>query len=166
MKKLPIGISDFKEIIEDNYYYVDKTLLIQELKRTNGKVVLITRPRRFGKTLNLSMLKYFFEMTEANNEHLFYKTAIWQHENYRKLQGSYPVISLSFKGIKQSDWSSAYEKIIYIISQEFKKHQEYLMPHLSKYDKDDYEAIVKGTGSKERYPKQFIVSYKTVTKTI
>ena len=132
MKKLPIGLSDFKEVIEDGYYYVDKTLFIDELKRTNGKVILITRPRRFGKTLNLSMLKYFYEISDADTSNLFKNTAIWRHEKYHTLQGKSPVIFLTFKGIKQTDWQSAYEKLIHIISQEFKRHQSILMPTLSK----------------------------------
>ena len=70
-KKLPIGISNFKEIIENSYYYVDKTLLIKELLDDGSKVVLLARPRRFGKTINMSMLKYYFEKTDKSNSYLF-----------------------------------------------------------------------------------------------
>jgi hypothetical protein len=78
MKKIPIGVNDYKEIIENNYYYVDKTLLIKELLEVSAHVILITRPRQFGKTLNLSMLKYFFDCStvEEKNDHLFYNTKI------------------------------------------------------------------------------------------
>lgn len=91
-KKLPIGISDFKKLIEEGFYYIDKTLLISELANTNGEVLLIPRPRRFGKTLNLSMLKYFVEKSSTSSAHLFSETAIWKFAKYRKLQGQYPVI--------------------------------------------------------------------------
>ena len=148
MKKLPIGISDFKEIIEEDYYYVDKTLLIDELKKTSGKVVLITRPRRFGKTLNLSMLRYFFEINKTSTAYLFEKTQIWNHTKYHDIQGSYPVVFLTFKGIKQTDWPLAYEKIEHSISLEFKRHQDYLMPTLSKYDFAEYEALVEKRASR------------------
>ena len=147
MKKLPIGLSDFKEIIEEDYYYIDKTLLIDELLKSNGKVVLITRPRRFGKTLNLSMLRYFFENSEVSNKHLFTDTAIWKHEEYHELQGAYPVIFLTFKDIKEDSWKLAYESLVSLLSDEFKKYKNVLMPSLSIDDKEDYEAIVNKTAS-------------------
>ena len=75
--KLPIGISDYKKLREGGFYYADKTLLVEELKRTNGEVILIPRPRRFGKTLNLSMLQYFFEKKSASHTYLFEDTLIW-----------------------------------------------------------------------------------------
>lgn len=89
MKKLPIGISDYKKVIEENYYYIDKTLLIKELLDISGEVILLPRPRRFGKTLNLSMLKYFFERTETQHDYLFYDTAIWRDES-KKASGLLP----------------------------------------------------------------------------
>ena len=97
MKSLPIGISDYKEVVTKDYYFVDKTLLIQELLDIKYKVYLLCRPRRFGKTLNLSMLKYFFEKTEKSNAHLFTDKKIWQNEKSRSEQGKYPVIFISFK---------------------------------------------------------------------
>ena len=101
MKNLPIGISDFKKVIEKNYYYVDKTLLVQEVIESSADILLLPRPRRFGKTLNMSMLKYFFENTEQSHAHLFENTNIWQYGEYRKLQGQYPVIYITFKDTKQ-----------------------------------------------------------------
>ena len=107
MKILPIGISDYKTIIDNNHYYVDKTLLIKEINEIAG-VLLITRPRRFGKTLNLSMLKYFFEKTEQKNDYLFHNTKIWQYSEYHRKQGKYPVIFISFKNAKEDSWEITY----------------------------------------------------------
>lgn len=147
MPKLPIGISDFKEVIEENYLYVDKTLLIDELKRTNGKVVLIPRPRRFGKTLNLSMLRYFFEKSEVSNARLFHKTEIWQNESYHASQGKYPVIFLTFKNVKVRDWPSALEHLKIIIVDEFRRHA-YLANTLDGFTRTDFEAILSNGASK------------------
>lgn len=141
MAKLPIGISDFKKIIEENYQYIDKTLLIEELKKTNGEVVLIPRPRRFGKTLNLSMLRYFFEKVEKSNAQLFYKTNIWKNEPYRKFQGKYPVIFLTFKNVKERDWPNSSMRMKTVIAEEFKRHT-YLLDTLDVYDRQEYEAVL------------------------
>lgn len=142
MKKIPIGISDFKKIIEGDYYYVDKTLLIKELQESSGEVILIPRPRRFGKTLNLSMLKYFFEKTEVDTSVLFTNTEIWQHEEYKKLQGILPVIFLTFKDIKEDNWENAQAKLKAIISEQFKYHLPKLEKNLSQYDLSEYKALI------------------------
>ncbi|MEM7182284.1 MAG: AAA family ATPase [Spirochaetota bacterium] len=122
-KQLAIGASDFKEICE-NYYYVDKSLLIQELLDAGSKISLITRPRRFGKTTNLSMLKYWFEHTDnQDSSKIFQNLAIWQQgEDYTKHCGSYPVISLTFKDIKETSWESCQEKIKFLLSDEYNRH--------------------------------------------
>src|SRR5271167_4739520 len=86
-KLLPIGLSDFKKLIDGDYVYVDKTLLIQELIEKGTEVALIPRLRRFGKTLNLSMLRYFFEKTEEDTSYLFKNLNIWKNETYRAMQG-------------------------------------------------------------------------------
>ncbi len=129
--KIPLGISDFKQVIEEDFYYIDKTLLIEELKRSSGQVILIPRPRRFGKTLNLSMLHYFYEISAESNAHLFEHTAIWKKQSFRKLQGTYPVIFLSFKDCKKNNWKVAYEKIKDVIAQEFRRHYAELADSLS-----------------------------------
>jgi len=96
MQKLPVGLSDFKKVIAGNYYYVDKSLLIKEVIDQGGEVLLLPRPRRFGKTLNLSMLRYFFEKTADDNSRLFRHLQIWQAgEEYTGKQGKYPVIFLT-----------------------------------------------------------------------
>lgn len=122
MKPLPVGVSDFKDMIEGGYYYVEKTLLIKELLDIKAAVTLLPRPRRFGKTLNMSMLKYFFEKTETSYAYLFKDLAIEQHPTYMAQQGQYPVIFLTFKDIKQSSWQDSYEKITLMISEEFRRH--------------------------------------------
>jgi hypothetical protein len=123
MQKLPVGLSDFKRVIEDNYYYVDKSLFIKELMDQGAVAMLIPRPRRFGKTLNLSMLRCFFEKTAEDTSHLFRHLKIWQAgEEYTSQQGKYPVIYLTFKDIKEANWPSALEKIKRLIQEEFLRH--------------------------------------------
>ncbi len=151
MKKLPIGISDFKELIDEHYYYVDKTLLIDELKRTNGKVILLTRPRRFGKTLNLSMLRYFYEISDQSNAYLFHDKAIWHHERYRSTQGTFPLIFLSFKDCKKTSWPDAYKHIITTLAYEFERHSAHLVPKLSEYHRQKYHAFMELKADKVDY---------------
>src|SRR5271157_1153605 len=122
MKKLPVGISDFEKIITGNFYYVDKTLLVKEILDSGTEVTLIPRPRRFGKTINLSMLRYFFEKqnigngrgkvnTSSTTSKLFDGLAISQHPECMKHQKQYPVIYLTFKDIKQNCWNVCYDKV-------------------------------------------------------
>src|SRR3990172_12155782 len=111
-KQLPIGCSDFKKLIDKNYYYIDKTLFVDDILRCDGEIILLPRPRRFGKTLNISMLKYFFEKTLQSNVYLFEDKKIWQLPERRALQGKYPVIFLTFKDIKQSTWEMTREKLV------------------------------------------------------
>ena len=108
MKKLiPDGISDFKTLIENNYYYVDKTPFISEIGKNVGKTLLYTRPRRFGKTLNMSMLKYFFDIKEANENRKLFKNLEIENLAYFKEQGKYPVIFISMKDIKEMSFDGA-----------------------------------------------------------
>ncbi|MBI4647562.1 MAG: AAA family ATPase [Bacteroidia bacterium] len=126
-RKLPLGISDYKKIIEGDFYYLDKTLIIKEILDAGEEIVLITRPRRFGKTLNLSTLRYFFEKTEKRAQYLFKDQAIWQAgKEYTEKQGQYPVIFLTFKDIKNTDWESAYFKLQNVII-DFCKEHKYLL---------------------------------------
>ena len=96
-----IGIQDFLELRENHNFYIDKTSFIKEWWESNDSVTLITRPRRFGKTLNMSMIEEFFSMDYAGRGDLFEGLSIWEEERYRTLQGTYPVISLSFARIKE-----------------------------------------------------------------
>ena len=114
-KTVAIGIQEFDKIIEKNCFYVDKTSFIKEWWESEDDVTLITRPRRFGKTLNMSMLEHFFSIRHADRGDLFEGLSIWEEEKYRKLQGTYPVISLSFARLKESNYVATREKICQII---------------------------------------------------
>ncbi len=125
-RTIGIGIQDYEKIIKNNYFYIDKTNFIKEWWESGDDVTLITRPRRFGKTLNLNMLDYFFSNRNPNRGDLFEGLSIWEEEKYRKLQGTYPVISLSFADIKSTDFASVKQEIFYIIVDLYRKNR-YLM---------------------------------------
>lgn len=138
-KPLPIGVSDFKSATT-NYYYVDKTLLIRDFLNAIPMVSLFTRPRRFGKTLNMDMLRVFFEKTPEDTSIYFKDKYIWQcGDYYTKHQGQYPVIFLSFKDVKCSSWQETFQKISKLISLEFMRHNELESSSvLSSYEKEQY----------------------------
>lgn len=142
-KRLPIGQSDYKNLIDENLYYVDKTLLINDLITQGGLACLFPRPRRFGKTLNLSMLRYFFEKTEQSNAYLFEDKNIWQIPEARALQGTFPVIFLTFKSVKEETWEMTYGKFVSLIATEFGRHR-YLMESdvLTFQEKEIFEQII------------------------
>ena len=121
-KPLPIGISDFKELIDGGYAYVDKTLLIQELVEKDAKIALIPRMRRFGKTLNISMLRYFFEKSEHDLAYLFEDLNIWKQAKYRALAGQFPVVFFSLKDIKHLSWQETFKALRRLIAVEFDRH--------------------------------------------
>ena len=138
-KPLPIGVSDFKSATT-NYYYVDKTLLIRDFLNAIPMVSLFTRPRRFGKTLNMDMLRVFFEKTPEDTSIYFKDKYIWQcGDYYTKHQGQYPVIFLSFKDVKCSSWQETFQKISKLISLEFMLHNGLESSSvLSSYEKEQY----------------------------
>ena len=138
-KPLPIRVSDFKSATT-NYYYVDKTLLIRDFLNAIPMVSLFTRPRRFGKTLNMDMLRVFFEKTPEDTSIYFKDKYIWQFgDYYTKHQGQYPVIFLSFKDVKCSSWQETFQKISKLISLEFMRHNELESSSvLSSYEKEQY----------------------------
>lgn len=138
-KPLPIGVSDFKSATT-NYYYVDKTLLIRDFLNAIPMVSLFTRPRRFGKTLNMDMLRVFFEKTPEDTSIYFKDKYIWQcGDYYTKHQCQYPVIFLSFKDVKCSSWQETFQKISKLISLEFMRHNELESSSvLSSYEKEQY----------------------------
>ena len=142
-KRLPIGLSDFKKIIDQDYAYIDKTLLIEELFEKGGKVALISRLRRFGKTLNLSMLRYFFEKGKEDTSYLFKNLEIWKKEKYRELQGKFPVIFITLKDVKHATWEEAFAAIRRLIGEEFGKYR-YLLEGdlLTNEEKEDYYKII------------------------
>ena len=123
-KPLPVGISDYR-IASTQYYYVDKTMLIKDFIDDRPMVSLFTRPRRFGKTLNMDMLRTFFEKTDEDTSVYFKDKAIWkQGEVYRSYQGKYPVIFVTFKDVKYKNWDDTLEKLAEIIGSEFARHSE------------------------------------------
>lgn len=141
-KPLPIGVSDFK-IATTRYYYVDKTLLIRDFLDMRPMVSLFTRPRRFGKTLNMDMLRVFFEKTQEDTSIYFKDKLIWQCGSaYTCHQGQYPVIFLTFKDVKCLTWKETFQKIRKLISLEFMRHEELEKSSvLSDYEKDQYHLL-------------------------
>ncbi len=139
-RKLPIGVSDFKKIIQNDYYYFDKTKLIENILNEGSEVKLFTRPRRFGKTLNMSMLKYFFDVKDKEeNRKLFEGLNISKSEYFDK-QGEFPVISISFKNYNKNDWENGFKSVKSIVSDIYAEF-EYLMEHLNKRDLKRFEDI-------------------------
>lgn len=122
-KPLPIGVEDFKRLVDNGYYFVDKTLMIKELLEDKETVNLFTRPRRFGKTLNMSMLQRFFEATEKSNVYLFDGLKIAAYPEYMAYQGQYPVIGISLKSMKQASYTDAFYMYKNLIAKEYEKHK-------------------------------------------
>ncbi|GAA0738458.1 AAA family ATPase [Clostridium oceanicum] len=152
-KPLPIGVENFKTMIEKEYYYVDKTLLIKDLIDNKAQVNLFTRPRRFGKTLNISMLKHFFEYSKEDNSYLFKDFKIMgEGEKYTSHMGKYPVINLSLKSAKQPTFELSYISIIRKISEEYRKHIDILEGNIFTDDiKERFMKVSSETGSKSYY---------------
>ena len=115
VKTVGIGNQDFEIIRQNGYFYIDKTNFIREWWESGDSVTLVTRPRRFGKTLNMSMLEKFFSVRYAGRSDLFEGLSIWQEEKYRQLQGTYPVLSISFADVKEDSFIQARKKICRII---------------------------------------------------
>jgi len=174
MKKLPIGVSDFKKIVEDNYYYVDKTLFIKEIIDSGDLIILLPRPRRFGKTLNLSMLKYFYDCCPVTwapdsgseppstvkgtqptdtSKHLFDSLAICSAgQEYLDKMGKHPVIFLTFRLIKEKTWKSCLGKIKELIQDEYVKH-DYLLDssRMKSTEKKYFQKIIDLKGDEGNY---------------
>ena len=154
-KALPVGVENFEDIVKSGYYYVDKTMFIKELLDLKGKVNLFTRPRRFGKTLNLSMLRYFFEDTgdakkNEENKSLFQGLKIMgQGEKYTQHMGDYPVIDLTLKSAKQPTFESAYGKMKRAIADEFHRHR-YILAN-EKLNEEDKRLFQKIADRKAEY---------------
>ena len=139
-KPLPIGIDDFKTIIEEDYYYADKTKMIEKLLDDGAGVTLFTRPRRFGKTLNMSMLNYFFNLKKKEENRKLFENLYISKSKYMNQQGEYPVIYLSFKDIKALNWEKCYfmtRRLITYLYNEF----EFLREKLNKKDLNDFDKV-------------------------
>ena len=167
VKSLPIGISDYVRA-QSEYYYVDKTLLIKEFLDQKPLVSLFTRPRRFGKTLNMDMLRVFFEISDEDTSKYFADKAIWKcGEEYQSHQGKYPVIFLTFKDVKFDTWESTIDKIRGLLQEEYGRHQELLSgDKLSQYEKEYFAKIldasaneVELTSALERLSKMLATHY-------
>ena len=141
MKRIPIGLSDFKELIEEDFYYFDKTKFIEEIIQDGAKVKLFTRPRRFGKTLNMSMLKYFFDIKEAEKNKKLFKDLYIEKTDSFKEQGQYPVIFLSLKDLKATTWEEMQKDIKSTVASLFSEYK-YLLKDLDKFDTITFENVI------------------------
>ena len=143
---LPIGVSDFKELVS-GYYYVDKTLMLRDFIDSKPKVSLFTRPRRFGKTLTMDMLKTFFEISDTDTSCYFKDKKIWGcGEKYHREQGKYPVIFISFKDVKFPTWDQTYTAIREIIANEYLRHDVLLTSdQCNEFEKSYFRKVVDGT---------------------
>lgn len=168
VKSLPIGISDYVRA-QSEYYYVDKTLLIKEFLDQKPLVSLFTRPRRFGKTLNMDMLRVFFEISEEDTSKYFTDKAIWKcGEEYCAHQGKYPVIFLTFKDVKFDTWEATIDKIRGLLQEEYGRHQELAASdRLAEYEKEYFAKILAGTANEveltsalEKLSKMLAVHYE------
>ena len=139
--KLPIGISDFKKIIKNDYYYFDKTNLIENILNDGSEVKLFTRPRRFGKTLNMSMLKYFFDVKNKDENRRLFEGLNISKSEYFDMQGNFPVISISFKKYQEKDWKNGFDMIKDIISGLYDEF-EFVKEKLSTRKKKKFDSIL------------------------
>ena len=139
--KLPIGVSNFKDIIEKNYYYFDKTKFIENILEDGSQVKLFTRPRRFGKTLNMSMLKYFFDVKNKDENRKLFEGLNISKSEYFDMQGNFPVISVSFKKYQEKDWKNGFDMIKDIISGLYDEF-EFVKEKLSTRKKKKFDSIL------------------------
>ena len=152
-KPLPIGIEDFKRLIDDKYYFVDKTLMIKELIESQTIVGLFTKPRRFGKTLNMSMIQRFFEKTDESNAYLFDRLKISEYPECMQYQGQYPVISISLKSMKQATFEEAFAVFKDLIRAEILRHKSVLFQNdaIEKTDLDRLTRFIELKAEKSDY---------------
>ena len=149
-KAIPVGIEDFKELIQDEYYYVDKTLLIDEMLMNKSKVTLFTRPRRFGKTLNMSMLKYFFDVKDKEENKKLFENLKVSDSEYMSEQGKYPVIFISLKDLKEDTWEECLESIKDIMYKIFNEYN-FLREKLNVVEKRQFDKIWEITGNERNF---------------
>ena len=141
MKKIPIGINDFKTLIENNYYYIDKTKHIEDILNDGSEVILFTRPRRFGKTLNMSMLKYFFDIENKEENKKLFNDLYIKNSEYISAQGKYPVIYISFKDLKAKNWEVSILKLKKQLKDLYKEFL-YLKDSLDEISQEDFNKII------------------------
>ena len=121
-RTVAIGLQDFGDLIQKGYFYIDKTSFIKEWWENGDSVTLINRPRRFGKTLNMSMVEHFFSVNYAGRRELFQGLSVWSEKAYREIQGTYPVISLSFANVKETNYQNAKERICQLLTDLYVKY--------------------------------------------
>lgn len=158
---LPIGISDYR-LASSEYYYIDKTRMIKDFLDEKPMVSLFTRPRRFGKTLNMDMLRTFFEKTEEDTSRYFTNQKIWTYgQEYQAYQGKYPVIFVTFKDVKHETWDETLAKISYILSSEFSRHKELTTSEkCTAADKAFYQKVVDMQATQTELTDAFLVLSK------
>ena len=149
-KAVPVGIEDFKELIQEGYYYIDKTLLIDEMLMNKSKVTLFTRPRRFGKTLNMSMLRYFFDVKDKEENKKLFENLKVSDSEYMSEQGKYPVIFISLKDLKEDTWEECLESIKDIMYKIFNEYS-FLREKLNIVEKRQFDKIWEITGNERNF---------------
>ena len=149
-KAVPVGIEDFKELIQEGYYYIDKTLLIDEMLMNKSKVTLFTRPRRFGKTLNMSMIKYFFDVKDKEENKKLFENLKVSNSEYMSEQGKYPVIFISLKDLKEDTWEECLESIKDIMYKIFNEYS-FLREKLNIVEKRQFDKIWEITGNERNF---------------
>lgn len=162
MKKIPIGVEDFKEIIQNNYYYVDKTKFIEDIINDGSKVKLFTRPRRFGKTLNVFMLKYFFDVRNAEKNRELFKNLYIENSPVFSEQGKYPVIFISMKGIADNNFEESLKKIREKISALFDEHKD-ILNILDEFDSQKFRDYINGNIDKAKLENSLVFLTKILT---
>ncbi|AYZ73354.1 9-O-acetyl-N-acetylneuraminate esterase [Fusobacterium necrophorum] len=146
LKLLPIGITDFAKIIQNECYYIDKTHLVIEILQNGAEVILFTRPRRFGKTLNMSMLKYFWDISNKEENRKLFQGLEIESSPYMKEQGKYPVIFLSFKDMKNETWEDCLENIKLFIQTLFYQYR-HLLPELDSFARERFSKCIQGNSN-------------------
>ena len=156
-KRLPIGTSDFKNLRESDFYYIDKSRFIIDIVEANAEVLLLPRPRRFGKTLNLSMLRYFFEKSDEDRLGLFKDLAVYNDDNFIIHHQKYPVIYLTFKDVKEPNWSSCMSSLKAAIYEEYARHRYLLESDIFYPDEKNYmQEILDGTLEETDYQRSLL----------
>ena len=146
--KLPIGISNFKDIIEKNYYYFDKTKFIENILEDGSQVKLFTRPRRFGKTLNMSMLKYFFDVKNKNENRKLFEGLHISKSEYFDMQGNFPVISVSFRNYDEENWENGFKAIKGIVKRLYSDYK-FLIEKMDEIEIEEFNSVRRGLDSVE-----------------